>query len=122
MMQTYSDLIVWRKAIDPVEDVYKATQGWPREEMYGLTSQIRRAVVSIPANIAEGQGRGSARDFHRFLAIANGSLIESETHLHIAHRLGYLHEDVLGPLLQKTAEVSRLLQGLSRSLQAKMGQ
>ena len=119
-MQTYGDLIVWRKAIDLVEEVYTATREWPREELYGLTSQIRRAAVSVPANIAEGQGRGSTRDFHHFLAIANGSLIESETHLHIAHRLGYIQRDTLTALLERTAEVSRLLQGLARSLQAKM--
>lgn len=116
-MQTYRDLIVWRKALDLVEDVYKATKGWPREEIYGLTSQVRRAVVSVPANIAEGQGRGSVRDFLRFLAIANASLIESETHLFIARRLRDLEEETLLPLLQQTAEVSRLLQGLTRSLQ-----
>ncbi len=119
-MQTYRDLIVWRKAIDLVEEVYKTTKGWRREEIYGLTSQVRRAVVSIPANIAEGQGRGSSRDFLRFLAIANGSLIESETHLFIARRLGYLEAEALLPLLQQTAEVNRLLQGLIRSLQAQI--
>jgi four helix bundle protein len=119
-MQTYRDLIVWRKAIDLVEEMYRATKTWPREEIYGLSSQVRRAIVSVPAKIAEGQGLGSSRDFLRFLAIANGSLIESETHLFIARRLGYLEEPDLLPLLQQTAEVSRLLQGLIRSLQAQI--
>jgi len=119
-MQTHRDLIVWRKAIDLVEETYRATRGWPREEIYGRTSQVRRAVVSIPANIAEGQGRGSPRDFLRFLAIANGSLIENETHLFIARRLGYLEEPPLLLFLQQTAEVSRLLQGRIRSLQAQI--
>ncbi len=118
MVQSYRDLILWRKALDLVEAVYTATRGWPKDEAYGLTSQARRAVVSIPANIAEGQGRDSKRDFLRFLAIANGSLLELETHLFIAHRLGYLAQETRDQLLEQTAEISRVHQGLVRRLRA----
>lgn len=119
-MQSYRDLILWRKAINLVEIVYKVTQAWPKDEAYGLTSQVRRAVVSIPANVAEGQGRNSPRDFLRFLAIANGSLVEFETHLFIAHRLSYIAQEARDHLLEQTAEISRLLQGLVRSLRASL--
>lgn len=118
MVQSYRDLILWRKALDLVEAMYTATHDWPKDEAYGLTSQVRRAVVSIPANVAEGQGRDSKRDFLRFLAIANGSLLELETHLFIAHRLGYLVQEIRDQLLEQTAEISRVLQGLVRSLRA----
>jgi len=118
VVQSYRDLILWRKALDLVEAVYTATRGWPKDEAYGLTSQVRRAVVSIPANIAEGQGRDSKRDFLRFLAIANGSLLELETHLFIAHRLGYLAQETRDQLLEQTAEISSVHQGLVRRLRA----
>lgn len=118
MVQSYRDLILWRKALDLVEAVYAVTQSWPKDEAYGLTSQVRRAVVSIPANVAEGQGRDSKRDFLRFLAIANGSLLELETHLFIAHRLGYIVQETRDRLLEQTAEISRVHQGLVRRLRA----
>lgn len=118
MVQSYRDLILWRKALDLVEAVYTATRGWPKDEAYGLTSQVRRAVVSIPANVAEGQGRDSKRDSLRFLAIANGSRLELETHLFIAHRLGYIAQDVRDQLLEQTAEIGRVQQGLVRRLRA----
>src|SRR5512135_2077752 len=89
-VKNYRDLIAWQKAMDLVEMVYRLTKDFPKDEIYTLTSQIRRAVVSVPANIAEGQGRASDGEFHRFLTIAHGSLRELETHLFIAQRLGYL--------------------------------
>lgn len=76
-VKSYCDLVAWQKAMDPVEEVYKITKGFPKEELYGLTNQLRRAAVSIPSNIAEGQSRGS-RDVLRFLSIAHGSLSETE--------------------------------------------
>ena len=114
----YSDLIVWQKAMDLVEAVYRATHDWPPKELYGLTNQARRAVVSIPANIAEGRGRTGAKEFLHHLPIANGSLHELETHLLIARRLRYIDEATCESLMYYTAEVDRLLQGLIRSLRS----
>lgn len=112
----YRDLIAWQKAMDLVESVYKATAGFPKEELYGLTSQLRRAAVSIPSNIAEGQGRQTTRDFHRFLAVAYGSLREVETQILIAARLKYLHTDKRTQLMDAAGEIGRLLNGLMASL------
>ncbi len=89
-VKNYQELIVWQKAMDLVEDVYKSSKDFPREEMYALTSQIRRAAVSIPSNIAEGQGRRTTLDFLRHLSIAYGSLREVETQILIARRLRYV--------------------------------
>src|SRR2546423_8347999 len=89
-VKNYQELIAWQKAMDLVEDVYKASREFPREEIYALTSQIRRAAVSIPSNIAEGQGRRTTADFLRHLSIAYGSLREVETQILIAQRLKYL--------------------------------
>jgi four helix bundle protein len=114
--QGFRDLVVWQKAMDVVESIYHATQRWPREETYGLRDQVRRAAVSVPANIAEGQGRNSAREFHQFLAVARGSLGEVETHLLIAQRLRYLDEATTEALIRQTTEVGRLLHGLRQSL------
>ena len=91
-VRNYCDLVAWQKAMDLVESVYKATSQFPKEEVYGLTNQLRRAAVSVPSNIAEGQGRRSDNDFRRFLAIGHGSLREVETQVLIAQRLHYLTE------------------------------
>ena len=115
-VKNYSELIAWQRAMDFVEAVYKATQVFPREELYGLTSQIRRAVVSIPSNIAEGQGRGPTREFTHHLAIAYGSLCETQTQLLIANRLRYLTPDNYVTLFAQSQEVGRLLNGLINSL------
>lgn len=114
--RNYRDLFAWQKAMDLVVKVYEIIKGFPKEEIYGLTSQLRRAVVSIPSNIAEGQGRHSAKEFPRFLSIAHGSLREVETQLLIACRLAYLAEEELKPLLELCGEAGRLTQGLSNSL------
>src|ERR1700746_3184622 len=116
ILKSYRDLIAWQKAMDLAEAVYLGTAGFPREELYGLTSQARRAVVSIASNIAEGQGRRTTGEFCQFLAIAYGSLNEAETQLMLAQRLGYLDYETNNTLLALTAEVGRLLNGLSRSL------
>ena len=89
-VKNYKELIVWQKAMDLVEEVYTASRSFPREEIYGLTSQLRRAAVSIPSNIAAGQGRRTTADFLRHLSIAYGSLREVETQILIATRLHYL--------------------------------
>ncbi len=119
--QGFRGLIAWQKAMDLVESVYRATQHWPSEETYGLTNQVRRAAVSVAANIAEGQGRNSRQEFGRFLAIARGSLCEVKTHLLIAQRLTYLNEQSTDVLIGQATEVGRLLHGLRQSLQTEIG-
>jgi len=114
--QNYRDLVAWQKAMGLVESVYRVTHDWPKEEMYRLTNEIRRAVVSVPANMAEGQGRNSAREFARYLSIAIVSLYEVETYVSIAQRLRYLDERICDGLLVQTAEAARLTHGLSRKL------
>jgi four helix bundle protein len=110
------DLLVWQKSMDLVEWLYKATVDFPKEEIFGLRSQMRRAVIAIPSNIAEGQGRNSRREFPRFLSIAYGSLRELETQIQIAKRLRYLEAPDSQFLRTRCGEVGRLLNGLSNSL------
>jgi four helix bundle protein len=112
----YQELIAWQKAMDLVEEVYISTKGFPREEVYGLTSQLRRAAVSIPSNIAEGQGRRTTADFMRHLSIAYGSLLELETQVLIATRLSYLAQEKGNDVIDKAGEVGRILNGLMSSL------
>ncbi|MBL9094287.1 MAG: four helix bundle protein [Planctomycetaceae bacterium] len=112
----YQELIAWQKAMDLTEAVYGATTGFPADERFGLTAQMRRAAVSIPSNIAEGHGRSSQRDFARFLEIAIGSVAEIETQLLLAGRLKYLPEERVLELLRAAAEVGRLLNGLLKSM------
>lgn len=116
----YRDLIAWQKSIDLVETIYRISQRFPSDEKFGLTSQLRRAAVSIPSNVAEGQSRGTPRDFNKFLDIANGSLAEMETQLIIAGRLNYLPSEELEDVLSKAAEIGRLINGLQKSLAAKL--
>lgn len=121
-LQHYRELIVWQKAMSLVEAVYRITNEFPKAEVYGLTSQMRRAAVSVPSNIAEGQGRSSTRDFLHFLAVAQGSLMEVETQITIAERLGYLGREQEAAILEMTAEIGRLLNGLTSSLNRKIAQ
>jgi four helix bundle protein len=116
-IKSHRDLIVWQKAMDLVEAVYTATASFPKEEKYGLTSQIRRAVISIPANIAEGQGRRLPKEYLYFLANARGSLLELDTYLEIALRLHYLHQDKYSALRSQLQEVTKILNGLMRSVE-----
>ena len=115
-VRNYQELIVWERAMDLVEEIYKATKEFPREELYALTSQIRRAAVSIPSNIAEGQGRRTTADFLRHLSIAYGSLREVETQALIARRLSYIAQAKLEEVMDRAGEVGRLLNGLMASL------
>src|SRR5437867_11121 len=115
-VKNYQELIVWQRSMDLVEDVYKSSQDFPREELYALTSQIRRAAVSIPSNIAEGQGRRTTSDFLRHLSIAYGSLREVETQILIARRLRYIAQAKLEEVMNRAGEVGRLLNGLMSSL------
>lgn len=115
-VRMYSELIVWQKAMELVQEIYTATKHFPKEEIYGLTSQIRRAAVSVPSNIAEGQGRRSTAEFLHHLSFAYGSLMEVETQILIAGRLNYIEQSEVERLMEKAGEVGRLLNGLSNSL------
>jgi four helix bundle protein len=115
-IRSHRDLIVWQKAMDLVVKVYRNTESFPKAETYGLTSQIRRAVTSIPANIAEGQGRRLTKEFVYFLANARGSLWELDTHLETSMRLGFLNSDIHEELQSQMDEVGRMLNGLMRSV------
>ena len=111
-VQSYRDLIVWQKAMELVKLVYDLTKKFPKEELFGLTLQIRKAVVSVPSNIAEGQGRNSTRDFLRHLSIAYGSLMETETQDLVAEMQQYITADESQEVLLRSAEVGRLINGL----------
>jgi four helix bundle protein len=111
-VQSYRDLIVWNKAMDLVVEVYRVSTAFPASERFRLIDQMTRAVVSVPANIAEGQGRGTSKDFAQFLAIARGSLNETETYLLLAIRLGYLTADQAERALALLTEVSKMLGAL----------
>jgi len=116
MPASYKDLIAWQKGMALARETYRATGTFPKEEMYGLTSQLRRAPVSIPSNIAEGKGRYSPRDFQHFLKQARGSVNEVETQILLAQDLGYLEKDKAAVLLQQCEEIGKVLNGLISSL------
>jgi four helix bundle protein len=115
-MRPHEKLDVWKKAVELVLSVYDETRQFPIDERFGLTSQIRRAAVSIPANIAEGAARRSRREFANFLSIAQGSASELETELLIAHRLHYLDEANYLKLLREIDDISRMITGLGHHL------
>jgi four helix bundle protein len=116
IIQSYRDLFAWKKSMAMVVNIYRCTQTFPKIETYGLTSQLRRAAVSIPSNIAEGQARLSTGEFRHFLGNARGSLMEVETQILIARDLGYLDQDQSDHLLNNAAEIGRILNGLLASL------
>lgn len=117
MIGSFRDLQVWQRAMDLVTECYRLTKRFPADERFGLTSQLQRAAVSVPANIAEGHGRGTTPAFINHLWIANGSLSELETHLLVAQRLGYIAETDLMLAFDLTGQVGRMLIGLRRSLE-----
>ena len=116
-LRSYQELVAWKKSMALVSDVYRCTQCFPKEEIYGLTSQIRRAAVSVPSNIAEGQGRLTRGEFKQFLGHARGSVFELETQVSIARDLGFLDEKTTNNLLERIREVGRILSGLLNSLE-----
>lgn len=116
----YRELIAWQKAMALVRIVYGLSAQFPRDERFGLTSQIQRAAVSVPSNIAEGQGRDSTREFTHHLSMAYGSLMEVETQILIAQDLGYLDREVVFTFLKESAEIGRIINGLMRSLRRKL--
>jgi len=119
-IQSYRDLKVWQKAMDLIELCCGTTRSFPADERYGLVSQIRRAVVSVAANIAEGQGRSHTREFLNHLSMARGSLMEVETLLLVSQRVGYLSGESLAPMAALCDEVSRMLTGLRHALEKKL--
>ncbi len=116
-IDSYQDLEVWQLAVTLAEDCYRLTATFPRDEIYGMTSQIRRAAVSIPANIAEGYGRDQTGNFIQFLRVAQGSDRELETHLLLASRLGLVDRVALEEAQAKVVSVSEMLRALIRSLE-----
>ncbi len=119
-VQSYRDLQVWQKAMDLVVECYRVAEQFPKTETYGLAIQLQRAAVSVPANIAEGQGRNHTKEFINHLSMAYGSLMEVETHLQIAARLRYIEESVLQDLLVRSNEIGRMLNGLMLSLNKRL--
>lgn len=118
-IKTYRDLLIWQKSVVLVTEVYKTTRNFPKDEIYGLSGQIRRSAISIPSNIAEGYGRNSNSDYVRFLRIAMGSLYELQTQLDISLNLGYVTTDSRGELFESSREVERMLSSLMRKLENK---
>ncbi len=115
-IRTYADLDVWKKSMSLVEEVYKFTKTLPTDERFGLVTQMQRAAVSIPSNIAEGHGRRSTGAYLNHLSIAYGSLMELETQIQISQRLNYIDLALQNQLLSKIAEIGRMLNGLKSSL------
>jgi len=119
-MKTHKDLDVWKDSIELVVKTYQITKGFPKEELYGLTSQIRRAAVSVPANISEGSARNYTQEFIRFLRIAQASLSEFETLLLISLKLNYLEKEMFqniqGRIFKLNAQLSGLIKSISRKL------
>jgi four helix bundle protein len=115
-IKSYQELKVWQKAMDLVVESYRLAELLPKTEVFGLAAQIRRAAASIPANIAEGHGREHLGDYLHHLSVANGSLMELETHLLIADRLSYVKANTTRTVLELAAEVGRMLAGLIRKL------
>lgn len=116
-IESYRDLDAWKLAIRMTKFVYRASGKFPSEERYGLTSQIRRAAVSVPSNIAEGWGRGSTQDYIRFLRMARGSIYEVETQLVLAKELGFIDDEVFSAVDEAIRESGRVLAGLLRSIE-----
>ncbi|QPC94766.1 four helix bundle protein [Mesorhizobium sp. INR15] len=115
-VESYRDLIVWQQAMDLAVSVYETTRAWPKDELYGMTGQARRAASSVPANMAEGYGRESRATYQQFLRIAQGSLKELETHPLIAQRVGIAPRHAVEPLMDRCESVGKLLRLLIRKL------
>jgi len=115
-MHKFEELKIWQKAMDVTENCYRATENFPKEEKYGLTSQLRRSAVSIPSNIAEGAGRNTNGEFKQFLGIANGSSFELLTQLYLSKRLNLLTEEITRPIISEVIEVTKMNYSLQRTL------
>jgi four helix bundle protein len=116
----YQQLIVWQKAMDWAVEMYRATQSFPKHETYRLCDQLRRCAISVPSNIAEGQGRNFTREFLKHLGYSTGSLYEAETQIILASRLGYFPDETKKQLLGMASEIGRMLNGLTAALERKL--
>jgi four helix bundle protein len=119
MAGVYTELRAWKQAVDLVVEVYRSTQNFPRAELYGLTNQIRRCAVSVPSNIAEGKGRSTDREFALFLTHARGSLLELETQLLIANKLGYMNGEPSELLAGRTEQLAKTINALLNTVRGK---
>jgi four helix bundle protein len=119
-MATYRDLVVWQKSVDLAHAIYSATRDFPRAELFGLTSQMQRSAVSLPANIAEGHDRDSTKEYLHHLSFSLGSLAELETLLVLADRLNYIHEDARRMFDEQCRVIGRMLRSLQRALRARL--
>jgi four helix bundle protein len=115
-IRNYRDLIVWQKSMNLVTEIYAITKAFPKEELFGLTSQIRRAAISIPSNIAEGYGRNSTGDYKRFLQITVGSLYEMQTQLEIGYNLAFISKEVFDEKFQKCIENDKMSYSLIQKI------
>jgi len=118
-IKTYRDLVVWQKSMTLVTEIYKITKIFPKDEIYGLVTQMRRCAISIPSNIAEGYGRNSTNDYIRFLRISIGSLNERQTQLEISHNLNYFEEKDFRKFYESSREVERMISSLIRKITAR---
>ena len=118
-MKTYRELQVWQKSMTLVAEIYKISKGFPKDEAYGLTSQVRRSAISIPSNMAEGYGRNSTNEYIHFLRIATGSLYELQTQMEISVNLQYLDRGEFDKLYELSREIERMLSSLIRKLSSK---
>lgn len=116
-VKNYRDLVVWQKSMELVAAIYTISKTFPKEELYGITSQLRRSSVSVPSNIAEGYGRHSTNDYVRFLRISIGSLFELQTLIEIANNLEYMNKDQFADYYSKSREIERMLSSLIRKVE-----
>ena len=119
-MKSYKELIVWQKSMDLTSAVYKISLDFPKEEKFGLTQQIRRCILSVPSNIAEGFGRHYSKEFLRFLLIARGSLYEFQTQIYLVESMGFLRKDITDKIDQNSNEIEKLLNGLIKKIRVKI--
>ena len=115
-MHNFKELNIWKRSVDLAVDVYHLTKSFPKEEKFGLTSQITRSAVSVPSNIAEGSGRNTNKDFNNFLGIALGSSFELETQLIIANKIGILKNDSFNSISKETIEVQKMINGFKNKI------
>lgn len=120
MIKNFKDLIVWQKAMELAEEVYQLVKKLPKEELFALSDQMRRAAISIPSNISEGQGRNSVKEYIRFLAIAKGSKAELETQLLLCVKINYLEESEIETAINLINEIGKMLNTLQKSLKTKI--
>jgi four helix bundle protein len=115
-MHNYRELKIWQRSMDFVVKVYEVSAGFPKEERYGLTAQLRRCVVSVPSNISEGAGRGTNKQFKRFLEFSMGSINEVQTQIELACRVNYLLKEVYEPLIDEALQIYKMILGFYNSL------